>query len=136
MPFHHRDVDYRMKFLFDRYKPLQNIEPAIYINSPNNDDYLFIKKLNLPDKKLLYKDRIHVDNLFEKFDEYVYYHANKWFDPHPRMILESAFYGKKIHYYNPHKIKDGSLYRWKDYKENGLKNRNLTREDEIVRQLI
>jgi hypothetical protein len=142
MPFHYRDKIYRMKFLFDRYKPLGKINEAIYINSPQYDnaswnyDTSFIKELNLPDLPVILKSPTHLKNLFEQFTVYVYYHANKWFDPHPRLFVECAYYGKKIHYINNYDVKDGSYYRYHDVLENGIKGRTNNKDDEIVRQFI
>jgi hypothetical protein len=136
MPFHYRDEEYRMKFLLDRYKKLKTVDEAIFINSPHNEDLSFVDELSLPDKPIIYKTRNHKDNLFEKFDTYVYYHANKWFDPHPRLFIESAFYDKEILYFNPQNIMDGSFYRYKDLMERGIEGRTLTKDDEIVRQFI
>lgn len=142
MPFHYKDIPYRMKMLFTRYKPLEKVREAIYINSPqlNNStfDYntSFIKDLNLPNKPIILKSSKHLGSLFEQFDTYVYYHANKWFDPHPRLFVECTYYDKEIHYINNHGIKDGSYYRYRDVKENGIKDRTLSKDDEIVRQFI
>jgi len=136
MPFHYKDKNYRMKMLLSRMKPLRKVESAIYVNSPHNHDFSFLEELDLPDKPLLFKKRIHMDNLFELFDTYLYYHADKWFDPHPRLFIECTHYDKEIIYYNVHGIKDGSYYRYNDVKENGLKDRNLTKDDEIIKRLI
>lgn len=138
MPWHYRDYKYRMKILFDRYKPLKNIEEGTYINSPYNDsiDIELLEPYNLPTPYIFKSKTNHRENLFEKFTHYVYYHADKWFDPHPRLMLECAFYEKKLHYINPIERQDGSWYRWNDLQENGLKNRTLSKEDEIIRQLI
>jgi len=136
MPFEYRDIEYKMKFAFNRYKPLRKVEPGIYINSPDNPDRSFLEKLDLPDKPLIFKAKLHLNNLFEQFDEYLYWHANTWFDPHPRLLLESAFYGKKIHYYNEPGVEDGSWYRYLDWKENGIENRTLDDNDEIVRLFL
>jgi hypothetical protein len=67
---------------------------------------------------------------------YVYYHANKWFDPHPRLFLECTFYNKEIRYYNKYDIKDGSYYRYIDVMLRGIDDRTLSKDDEIVRQFI
>ena len=138
MPFHYRDHKYRMKMLFDRYKPLKNIEKGTYINSPHNDmlNLELLKPFDLPTPFLFKSKTNHKENLFEKFTHSVSYHANKWFDPHPRLMLECKFYDKELHYINPREIQDGSWYRWKDLQENGLQNRTLSKEDEIIRQLI
>ena len=136
MPFHYRDKEYRMKMLLSRMKTLNKVESAIYVNSPHNDDFSFLEDLDLPDKPILLKKRLHQDNLFELFDTYLYYHANKWLDPHPRLFVECAHYNKEIIYYNMYGIKDGSYYRYHDVKENGTRDRNLTKDDEIIKRLI
>lgn len=140
MPFHYRDVEYRMKCLFDRYKPLRSERLALYVNSPYNEDeedILEKAKIHAGGRQILLKSKVkHEENLFEQFDRYLYYHANKWFDPHPRLFLECAFYGKDIFYMNEHFIKDGSYYRFLDVHRYGIKDRTLSKDDEIIRQLI
>lgn len=139
MPFHYKDYDYRMKCLFDKYKSLKKVDTGTYINAPNNNDFLnleTIQKLGLP-MPYIYKSKTDPEeNLFEKFTHYLYYHVNAWFDPHPRLFLECSFYNKKIKYINLMEIQDGSWYRWRDIQINGLKNRTLSKEDEIICQLI
>ena len=136
MNFEYRDFSYRMKMLFNRYTPLVTVNEGIYINSPFNDDKSIVTQLALPNKPLLFKSRVHLTNLFEQFDEYVYYHANKWFDPHPRLMLECAFYNKVIHYYNPYDVIDGSYYRYYDFLEVGLEDRELNEDDIIIKEFI
>lgn len=136
MPFEYRDKKYKIKLLFDKFKPVKKCASAIFINSPRNDDFSFIKDLDLPDKPIIFKTENHKENLFELFDTYVYYHADKWFDPHPRLFLECAYYEKEILYFNEPGIKDGSYYRYNDLMENGLKDRFLNEDDEIVRKFI
>lgn len=136
MPFAPKDREYRMKLAFNRFRPIGKPDEAVYINSPFCESFDFIKNLELPDKPVIYKSSTHLKNLFEQFDEYIYYHANKWFDPHPRLFLECAFYGKKISYINNYGIKDGSYYRYNDLMDNGLKDRTLDETDEVVRQFI
>jgi hypothetical protein len=138
MPFHYRDHEYRMKMLFDQYKPLKKVEEGTYINSPHNGilDIELLDRYDLPTPFIFKSKTNHKENLFEKFTHYVYYHADKWFDPHPRLMLECAFYEKELFYINPIDRQDGSWYRWKDLQENGLKDRVLSKDDEIIRQLI
>ena len=141
MPFHYRDHKYRMKCLFDNYKPLKKTKNGTYVNSPKNEGIFYDivnsdDLINLPTPFIVKSKTEPEENLFEQFTHYLYYHANKWFDPHPRLFLECAFYGKKITYHNPLEIKDGSWYRYHDIMENGIKNRTLSKEDEIVCQLI
>ncbi len=146
MPFHYKDIEYRMKCLFDRYKPLRNVKKGTYINSPRNDSFFddldsncfFIKEkyIHLPEPFIFKSKTKPRENLFEQFTHYLYYHADKWFDPHPRLFLECGFYNKVMTYVNEHEIKDGSWYRYQDWLENKLWDRTLNRNDQIIRQLI
>ncbi len=136
MPWQTYDVKYRMKMMFSRYKMLRDVSPGYYLNSPGNPTHWYTKLLDLKDKPILYKSRRHLENMFEHFDEYVYYHFGAWFDPHPRLFVESAFYNKKIQYHNPHEIKDGSWYRYKDVCKYGIAGRILNKNDEIVSHFI
>ena len=77
-----------------------------------------------------------MDNFFEYFNVYIYYHSGNYFDPHPRLPLECTFYNKHVRYFNETNIKDGSYYRFEDLSINGLSNRFLNKDDEIVRQFI
>jgi len=136
MPFHYKHKEYRMKMLLNRLKPLTKVESAIFINSPHNHDFSFVDDLILPDKPWFHKTRTHKDNLFESFDTYVYYHADKWFDPHPRLFIECTYYNKEIFYFNPKNIIDGSYYRYNDVLKRGLEDRQLTENDAIIKRLI
>jgi hypothetical protein len=138
MPFVYKDKEYRMKLLFDRFKPLRKVLPGLYINAPQCKDYSFIDEMKqlFPGKKIIHKSVTHLENLFEHFDTYVYYHVGQWYDPHPRLFLECEFYGKEIHYFNDTGWKDGSYYRYHDLMENGLKDRFLNGNDEVVQQFI
>jgi hypothetical protein len=137
MPFDDRDEKYKLKILFKRFPYLSKSDEGVYINSPKNNNFTqindFIKKLNKP---VILKERKHLKNLFELFDTYIYYHADKWFDPHPRLMLECKFFNKIIYYINDHNIKDGSYYRYHDLITNGLKNRFLDETDEIVKEFL
>lgn len=139
MPFHYKDYEYRMKCLFIRYKPLKDVKKGTYVNSPRNNNFDFLYTLDLPylPEPFIIKSKTEPErNLFEQFTNYLYFHANKWFDPHPRLFLECRFYGKCITYINPMNLKDGSWYRWEDLNMNGLYNRTLDNTDEIIRRLI
>ena len=136
MPFQYKDKQYTFKMLFDRYKPLPYEEDNIYIHSPQNKDRSFIDEIDLPDKPMIFREEGHRPNFFRDYKIFVYYHANKWFDPSPRLMHESFFYGKKILYFNKYNIKDGSMYRYNDLLKNGLLNRVLTKNDDIVQRLI
>ncbi len=142
MPFHYKDIQYRMKCLFDRFKPLKNVKKGTYINAPRLENFEEVMNnlaylATLLPQPFIFKSKTKPEeNLFEQFTHYLYYHANKWFDPHPRLFLECRFYDKVITYKNPYEIKDGSWYRYNDLLENGLWDRTLCRSDTIIRQLI
>lgn len=136
MPFNYRDKKYRMKILFDRFKRLRKVERGVYVNSPRNRDRTFLDDMDFEGRPMIHKSSNHLKNLFEKFDIYLYYHANTYFDPHPRLFLECRFYGKEIIYINKKNVKDGSYYRYKDLEENGLTDRFLSKDDEIIRKFV
>ena len=136
MPFVYKDYDYRMKLAFDLFKPIGVSAECIYINCPknrHNDEML--KYVLKKEKAFFFKAPKHQMNLFEAFDEYIYWHSD-YFDTHPRLMLECKFYDKKIEYINSDNILDGSYYRYKDLLKNGLDNRNLNRDDEVIQFLI
>ena len=137
MPWQVKDIQYRMKMLFHRFKVLKGADYALYVNSPRNKDYSFLKKLDIPpNKHIIYKSRTHLDNMFEQFDTYLYYHTNTWFDPTPRLFHECLFYNKTVMYKNPHNIVDGSSIRYRDMNNMGLQGRILNKNDEVVRRFL
>lgn len=146
MPFVYKDYQYTMKMLFDRYKPLNKIQRGYYITAPtelNGPGLSEIEKERIKNEvcfregaPIYFKKEEHMSNLFEYFDIYIYYHLNRYFDPRSRLPVESLFYGKQIKYINKHNVKDGSYYRFCDLKENGISNRILNKDDEVVRLFI
>jgi hypothetical protein len=137
MPFVYKDQQYKMKMLLDWMRKPKEVKEGIYINVPNTDDFSIVDEVILPDKPRIFKSAIHLNNMFEHFDTYAYLHANKWFDPSPRLFHECAYMGKKIIYYNPHNVKDGSYYRIIDLVDNNdLNERFLDENDEIVQEFI
>lgn len=135
MDFEYRDINYRMKIPFNLYKKLNTVDDKIFINSPKNPYLENLKDvLNIDWKKAFFKLPKHKENLFESFNHFIYYHNNTYFDPHPRLFLECKWYNKTMEYHNPHKIKDGSWYRWNDLQENGLLDRELTEDDEVIQE--
>jgi len=136
MPFQYKDINYKMKMLFSRYKPIDTCDKATYIHSPKNTDRSFVDQLNLPDQPIIFRETGHMKGLFTKFDTFVYYHAHTWFDLSPRLMHECYFYNKKIIYINDFELKDGSWYRYEDLKRNGIKGRYLTPSDPIIGKMI
>ena len=138
MPFQYKDIQYNMKMLFDRFKPLPYEDDAVYIHSPRNNDTSFVSELTMipKGKKIIHRGHGHSYNLFTQFNEFVYYHAHTWFDMTPRLMHECTFYGKPVFYVNKWGLKDGSYYRFRDLCERKLDNRTLNKNDEVVRRFI
>lgn len=134
MPYVYKDHQYTMKMLLKKLRKPKKANKAIFLHSPYNEDYSFLEDINLPDKPIIYKTHSHKYNLFESFDTYVYYHANKWFDPRPRLFAECYYFEKEILYFNVPNIKDGSYYRYNDLMHNGIEHRHLDDSDEIIQQ--
>ncbi len=135
MPYVYKDIQYTIKQLLDRLKPVTKVEPNILVYSPDNTDCNFIKTLNLPDKKIIFKTVNHKQNFFELFDTFLYY-RDKCFDARPRLFIESTYFNKDIIYINPDNIQDGSYYRYNDVITNGIDHRFLNKDDIIVQQFI
>lgn len=137
MPFVKKHHEYTMKFLFHRYKDVIKPKEGIYVNTPLNEDYSFLENLKLPDKPIIKKSRLNpLKNMFSQFDTYLYYHANKWFDPTPRLFVECYYYGKEIYYYNEPNIIDGSYYRYHGVMNKGIANRYFSDEDEVIQEVL
>ncbi|MCK5767290.1 MAG: hypothetical protein KAH35_02805 [Candidatus Atribacteria bacterium] len=103
MPFCHCDVPYKMKFDFERCKPIDTFDEKLYVNYPRNNPYKDVKVSSEIDKfnkdVMIKEDKFHY-NLHPLFDEDVYFQSTMWFDPHPKLFHECKFYGKPYHYFN------------------------------------
>ena len=142
MPFEYREKEYRMKFLFDRIKKPEKVEDRVFltfgpiIDSTGYPEKIksekYLKDLGI-NKEVFLKRTSSTEKFFEKFSTLVYIktESSNW-DTHPRIFVECSFFGKEIIYLNDLGIKDGSYYRYHDVLENGVKGRNLDKNDEIV----
>lgn len=140
MPFCYSDISYNMKFAYDLFKPINNFKNTLYVNYAKKDYKLepelveLVNSYNKPIFEKIYGQNHY--NLHELFDEYVYIKSDRWFDTHPRLFHECKFYGKQFYYHNFLNIKDGSYYRYHAAKEESWKERNLTKNDSIVMEMI
>lgn len=158
-PFH-GDINYKMKFLLHRFKLIENSENFAYTNFINklkfteNELHKAIDLLK-PNQRLLvsvknlqqipflrnYKNYVepiigHPHNFFSLFNTYIYIHNGYYFDPSPRLFVESKFYNKDIIYVNDYDIKDGSYYRYHDVMNNGIEHRYFTNDDPIIKMFL
>ena len=137
MPFCYCNVPYKMKFLFEQYKQFDEFDDALYINYPKlnyKDDREKLQIINKYKKPVMVKDeKVHYD-LHKRFNEYVYFQSPLWFDPHPKLFHENKFYKKPYKYYN-NNVKDGSYYRYHDSINEKLSDRELSKDDIIVKEM-
>jgi hypothetical protein len=115
-------IDLIMQFKFDRYVVLSN----------DNEKY--------KEKFKLFKNidflTMPVDNIFEKFNTYIYTPTKDRFDCSPRFIAECNFYNKDVIYHNIDndylKIDTGLKYRKYDI-QNDFKSILLQHNDDIIK---
>lgn len=138
MPFCHCDVEYKMKFDFDRLKPIDSFQEKLYVNYPKlniNDDQRILNEIQKINKPLLIKENQFLYDLHNHFDEYVYFQSNAWFDPHPKLFHECKYYNKPYHYFNWRGVKDGAYYRYYDSLTENLNDRQINKDDIIVQRM-
>ena len=133
MPFEYRDIDYKMKFLFHRYKTLENVKNHTYVST---HDISVIDNMR-GQYGLIFRDSdTSRENFFSEFDKLLYIVDRDRCDPSPRLFLECKFYGKDVEYVNPCGIKDGSWYRYQAYIHEDIKCRYFTPNDYVIREMI
>jgi len=138
MPFCYGDINYRLKFDFERCKPIKEFNDKLYINYPKQDPFKNTKilvELNKLKKDFLIKEDQFLYDLHKHFNEYVYFQSDLWFDTHPRLFHECKYYNKPYHYFNWKGVKDGGYYRYKYSLEDDLKDLQLTKDDIIVKEM-
>ena len=114
-------IDVVLQYKFDRYVILSN-------NNINyKEKFKLFKNINFPE--------MPVENIFEKFNSYIYTPTRDKFDCSPRFIAECRFYNKDVIYHdineNYLKIDTGLKYRKYDI-ENDFKSINLEEDDNII----
>jgi len=123
------------KFYFKYYKKITKTEDKklIYLNSSlrNIDIEYYKKKYNnilfVSGNKYNHQEVLEapVQNLFKKFNTYIYTPTKRQFDCSPRLLTESYFYDKKIifdfdfkKYAGPDYGDTGLYWRWYDIQNN------------------
>jgi len=115
-------IDLIVQFKFDKYVVLSN-DNEIY-----KEKFKLLKNIDFP--------TMPVDNIFEKFNTYIYTPTKDKFDCSPRFIAECNFYNKNVIYYNIDddylKIDTGLKYRKYDI-QNDFKSISLQSNDNIIK---
>lgn len=138
MPFCHCDVPYRMKFDFERCKPVDTFKDKLYINYPQLNPFKVLKisdEINKVNKEILVKEDNFFYDLHFHFNEYMYFQSDAWFDPHPKLFHECKYYNKPYHYFNWKNVKDGAYYRYHMSLDDKLSDLQLTNDDIIIKKM-
>lgn len=142
------EVNYYTKMRFDILRKPKKQKNKLYVNMPkygtggkSSDKIHFLRKIQ--ETIDLYNLGGYIDkgtglnsNIFEEFSHYMYIKTLNWTDPRPRMFHECYYFNIPIIYYNKYNIKDGSYQRYYELMENGLENRHLTKDDQIIQNIL
>lgn len=146
-------VDYKKKILFDRFKKIKGCDNRALLYGTKNcrsisrSDYEEISDLintgiiaitneeNKPNYEVVGVEFVvpPLENIFEKFDTYVYTPVDRRWDCSPRFIAECEYYGKEVIYYKiDYWEEDKGLYWRKWDVENDFESISLKQDDELV----
>lgn len=131
-PYFPSPVNYKCKFLFNKFKIFDKLEHNTLISKKYGN---WKHETTINNKVLKWP----IENFNKLFDRYETYSYDNWFEPRGRLYVECLFYGISIDNIIRHIEKenyDGGYYRLKDLKENGLENRYLTINDEVIQCMI
>lgn len=103
----------------------------LYVFGDKNLKYKYKYLSSYSNIQVLYDNPL---NLFELFDTYIDITLHT-FDYSPRMLIESAWFNKKIVYIDTGK-EDGAKIRYNDIINNDWKKYILNSEDEIIKEMI
>lgn len=143
-------VNYVKKILFDRYKTINNTceTNLIYTTSScrkfSESEYKKLEKqyennfIVLTDDNHILSNRftlleMPVENLFEKFDTYIYTPVERKRDCSPRFIAECKWYNKKVIYHDIDYLEEDKGLFWRKHDiETNFNNISLKKDDEII----
>ena len=103
----------------------------LYVFGDKNLKYKYEYLSSYSNIQVLYDNPL---NLFELFDTYIDITLHT-FDYSPRMLIESAWFNKKIVYIDTGK-EDGAKIRYNDIMNNDWRKYILNSEDEIIKEMI
>jgi len=140
MPYFPSDINYKFKFNFNIFKTYDKLENNTLVSYKGqyNGGFHRTKFINNDTKEEI-KFKWPIDNFNQKFNRYEVYSLPDWFDPRPRIYVESIFYGIDINNIVRHidnENYDGAYYRLKDIKDNGIEHRHLNINDEVIQKMI
>ena len=142
MPWQKPGIDYKLKFLFHRYKNI-TLEPNVMVNCRLNynnfckgvDEIFYAEKYpELIDKSFIMRKN-KITNYLSKFDTLLYITTEHYSAITPRCFHEAKFYGKRIIYVNNFNRFDGAYWRFNEVLSSGIEDRDI-REDIIIEKLI
>ena len=140
MPYFPADINYKFKFAFNIYKQYNKLENNTLISYKGQQaGTLHITKFINNDTKDELYFKWPINNFNQKFNRYEVYSLPDWFDPRPRIYVESIFYGISLDNIVRHidnENYDGAYYRLKDIKENGIEHRRLNMNDEVIKTMV
>jgi hypothetical protein len=125
-----------LKFYFNIYPEIKKSKNNYFISSTlkNIDEKISEKFTNKYSNKYEKDVNNHLNNLFENFNTLVYIHST--LDTNNRIIIESAFYNKKIEFIDDCNIIDSSNIRYEDAINNNIKKYYLTLDDILIKDFI
>lgn len=140
MPYFPSDINYKFKFNFNIFKTYDKLENNTLFSYKGqyNGGFHRTKFIN-NDTKEEVQFKWPIDDFNQKFNRYEVYSLPDWFDPRPRIYVESIFYDIDINNIVRHidnENFDGGYYRLKDIKENGINHRYLDINDEVIQMMI
>lgn len=140
MPFFPAPINYKFKFAFSIYKKYNELEDNTLISYKELLPFEFKHQMILINNKTNKQKELiwPVEDFHSKFNKYIYNNIN-YFDPRPRMFHECVFHGININDITRNiKVEnyDGAYYRILDLKNNGLNDRYLDINDEVIQVMI
>lgn len=146
-------INYKKKILFDRLKEIDRSDNSILLYGTKNcrdikkEEYFEISgkydrhilaltnEENKPDYKVPGIEFVvpPLNNIFEKFQTYIYTPVQRKWDCSPRFIAECKYYGKEVIYYKIDYWKEDKGLYWRKWDiDNDFESISLKRDDELV----
>lgn len=153
----HNSIDYKKRILFDRIKkPTKSTNDSLlYIT--NNCRFMGIEEVLNVVKKYgkdrtyrvlsftpemyvgldnIETEKLPIENIYEKFQTYIYTPVPRQWDCSPRLIAECKYLGKDVEYYNIDYWEKDLGLKWRKWDvDNDFDSLHLNKDDEIIKIL-